>query len=152
MKNSILANPYLVLVTRCILGCVFVFAAVDKIVAPDAFAESVFAYGIVPYPMINLFALIIPWLELICGIFLVAGVSLRASSFLISILLLFFIVAIVIALSQNLNIDCGCFGKDHATPVSWMKVLEDICLLLLGLHIFFFDAGFLRIEKWRDPA
>ncbi|HMD13230.1 MAG TPA: MauE/DoxX family redox-associated membrane protein [Bacteroidota bacterium] len=152
MKHSFLANPYLVLVSRCILGFVFVFAAIDKIVAPDAFAESVYAYGLVPYPMINLFALIIPWIELICGIFLVAGVCLRSSSLLISILLLFFIVAIIIALGQNLNIDCGCFGKDHATPISWMKVLEDVFLLLLGLHIAFFDAGFLKIEDTRSPA
>lgn len=147
MKHSFLSNRYLLLCSRSILGVVFVVAAIDKIVAPDAFAESVYAYGLVPYPMINLFALIIPWLELVCGIFLVVGVRLRSSASLISMLLLFFIAAIIIALVRNLNIDCGCFGSDHTVLISWMKVLEDAGLLLLGLHIVFFDAGFLTIER-----
>jgi len=146
MKHSFLSNPYLLLCSRSILGVVFVVAAIDKIVAPDAFAESVYAYGLVPYAMINLFALIIPWLELVCGVFLVAGVRLRSCASLVSMLLLFFIIAIIIALVRNLNIDCGCFGRDHATPISWMKVLEDTGLFLLGVHIIFFDIGLLTIE------
>ena len=133
MRSRILSNVYLMLSCRLVLGSVFIIAAIDKIGAPDAFAENIYAYGLVPYPLINLFALVLPWLELLCGIFLISGMLVRPSAVILSFLLLIFILAIIIALSRHLNIDCGCFGKEHATPVSWEKVLEDIGLLLLGI-------------------
>ena len=47
-----------------------------------------------------------------------------------------FIVAMIGALLRELKIDCGCFGKEHATPVSWMKVWEDVGLLILGAYSY----------------
>lgn len=135
MNSRIFSNPYLILLCRLVLGSVFIIAAIDKIVAPDAFAENIYAYGLVPYPFINLFALILPWLELLCGIFLISGMLIRPSAAILSLLLLIFAVAIIIVLSRHLNIDCGCFGKEHATPVSPEKVMEDIGLLVLGILI-----------------
>jgi uncharacterized membrane protein len=100
----------------------------------------------VPYPFINLVALIIPWIELLCGIFLIGGVYEKPSSALLSLLLALFIVALISALVRGLTIDCGCFGKDHATPVSWMKVVEDVGLLLLGMQIYFFSTTNQAVE------
>ncbi len=120
---------------RWILGLVFVVAAIDKIAAPEIFAGSIEAYKILPVPVINLFALVIPWIELLCGLFLLAGVRLRASAFLVSALLVVFLFAIISAIVRNLNIDCGCFGA-HATPVGWKKVAENVALLVLGLLIY----------------
>jgi len=120
------------------MGTVFIVASIDKITAPDAFAASVVAYQLLPYSLVNLFALIVPWIELICGVYLVAGVHVRASSSILSILIGIFIVAIISALLRELKIDCGCFGKEHATPVRWMKVLEDVGLLVLGALSYFF--------------
>jgi hypothetical protein len=119
-----------------ILGTVFIVASIDKIVVPAAFAESILAYRIVPYAFVNLVALLIPWVELVCGVLLVAGVRVRPSAVILSALLSVFILAIISALVRELKIDCGCFGSDHATPVSWTKVAEDVGLLLLGLHAF----------------
>src|ERR1043165_8259056 len=108
-----LSNKYLVFVVRFFLGIVFIVASIDIITAPDAFAASIVGYQLVPYPIINIFALVIPWVELFCGIFLIAGVHVRGSSVLVSALLGVFAVAIVTALLRGLKIDCGCFGKEH---------------------------------------
>jgi len=135
MKN-ILTHPYLVLVVRCFLGVVFIIAAIEKIAIPETFAISVEAYQLVPIQFINIFALIIPWMELACGLFLIAGVFIRASAVLLSTLLAVFIVAIIAALLRELKIDCGCFGPSHATPVGWGKVFEDVGLFILGLYLY----------------
>jgi putative oxidoreductase len=136
-----LSNKYLLLVARLLLGSMFIVASIDKIAAPEAFAANIVAYKLIPYALVNIMALVVPWMELLCGIFLVGGVYTRGSSALISILLVVFIVAIMTALLRELKIDCGCFGKEHATPVSWMKVLEDVGLLILGLYSYRFSRG-----------
>jgi len=136
-----LSNKYLLLIVRLFLGGMFIVASIDKIAAPDAFAANIVAYKLIPYAAVNIMALVIPWLELLCGIFIIGGVYLRGSSALISILLGVFIVAIVTALLRELKIDCGCFGKEHATPVTWMKVVEDIGLLVLSLYIYKFSRS-----------
>jgi uncharacterized membrane protein YphA (DoxX/SURF4 family) len=131
-------NKYLLMIVRLFLGLVFVLASIDKIVAPEAFAASIQAYKLVPLPFVNIFAIIIPWIELICGILLMVGVKHRSSSIIVSMLLAVFTIAIISALLRNLNIDCGCYGKEHATPISWMKVLEDVGLMVMGIYIFYF--------------
>jgi putative oxidoreductase len=132
--SRLYTNKLVVVASRILLGVVFIVAAIDKIAVPEAFAVSVEAYRIVPTAMVNVFALIVPWLELLCGIFLVAGVYVRSSALILGVLLVSFVAAIVWALAQGLKIDCGCFGAAHATPVGWMRVLEDVGLLALALH------------------
>lgn len=133
--SSFLKNPYVVLVSRYLLGVVFIIASIDKIFFVEAFAANIEAYKMVPYPIVNLLALIIPWLELICGILLIGGVYVRGSALILTALLGIFTAAIISALMRGLEIDCGCFGKDHATPVSWTKVAEDLGLMVLGVYI-----------------
>lgn len=135
---KLLSNRLLMFAARCVLGTVFIVAAMDKIAIPETFAISVEAYHLVPVQLVNVFAIVVPWIELLCGIFLVAGVFVRGSALLLSSLLGVFIFAIVSALMRQLKIDCGCFGPAHATPIGWEKVLEDIGLLVLGMYLYFF--------------
>lgn len=53
---------------RIFLGLVFVVASVDKIIHPKAFAEIIYNYQILPGSLINLTAIILPWLELLLGL------------------------------------------------------------------------------------
>lgn len=147
---KILSHPWLLYCSRFVLGAVFIVASVDKIAYPAAFAESITAYGLVPYPLVNLLALFIPWLELLCGLALLAGNALRPNGATLAALLALFVVAIASALLRGLTIDCGCFGKEHATPVSWMKVAEDCGLFLLALHVAW--AGAPRGKKLPPDA
>lgn len=135
----ILSNRYIIFISRLILGSVFIIASIDKIVATEAFAANVASYRLLPLPVVNLFALFIPWMELICGVFLIARVYIRTSSLVLSSLLIVFTISMVSALFRGLNIDCGCFGVEYTSPVSWMRVLEDGGLMILGIHIFVFS-------------
>ncbi len=62
-----------ILVLRIILGGIFVYASTDKILHPAAFAEMIYNYQIVPDFLINLSALVLPWLELFIGVCLISG-------------------------------------------------------------------------------
>jgi putative oxidoreductase len=138
--KRILTHKALILIARYILGLVFVIASVEKITIPELFAANIQAYQVMPMAVINLIALVIPWLELICGIFLLGGVFVRTSSLLLSMLLGMFILLITHAILRGLKIDCGCFGTSHASLVGWMRVLEDIGLFIVGMYIFYVTA------------
>lgn len=127
--DALLSNRLLLLAARFVLGMVFIIAAVPKIAGPESFAVAVGAYELLPVALLNIVAIVIPWMELLCGIFLVGGAWTRPSAALLGGLLLFFIVAISSAILRGLNINCGCYGGD-GTPVGWGKVLEDVALLL----------------------
>lgn len=63
-------HSFISLCARLILGAIFVYASIDKILHPDAFAKAVYNYQILPHAFINPTAMVLPWLELILGIFL----------------------------------------------------------------------------------
>ncbi len=128
--RELLSNRYLLLAARFILGMVFIVAAIPKVGGPESFAASIEAYELLPVFAVNAIAIAVPWIELICGLFLVAGVYTRSAAALLGTLLAVFIVAISAAVLRGLNIDCGCFGGTDGSPVGWGKVLEDVALLV----------------------
>ena len=139
--NTIFNNRTLLILSRFILGIVFIYASIDKIIDPAQFSDAIDNYHITPYSLNNLAALIIPWVELIIGLFLLLGVYLNGSSFIAILLLIFFIFIISQALMRGININCGCFDLDTANlddselRIKMIRrIVEDI--LFLGLAYF----------------
>jgi uncharacterized membrane protein YphA (DoxX/SURF4 family) len=128
---------FLPLAARLILGGVFIYASTDKIIHPGAFAETVYNYQILPDTLINLTAIILPWLELILGIFLILGLWLPGAVLLNNLLLVTFFGALVFNLSRGLDIHCGCFSTSQQSPSLCMclYVIRDGIFFLLGLYL-----------------
>jgi len=137
--------PALSFILRVILGGVFIFASWDKIQSPVYFAVAVENYRLIPDIVTNLVAVILPWLELYCGILLVSGLWYRSAAMIVLFLNMIFIFAILYALISGLSIDCGCFGTD--TTVSWGRVIEDFFLLGFSLIIIFTPESILAMEN-----
>ncbi len=125
------------LVTRLILGGVFIYASVDKIIHPAAFSEAVYNYQILPDVLINLTAIVLPWLELILGAFLILGLWLPGAALLSNLLLVTFFGALVFNLARGLDIHCGCFSTSQSTSNLCMclYLIRDGIFLLLGLYL-----------------
>ncbi|MCK5003733.1 MAG: DoxX family membrane protein [Candidatus Aminicenantes bacterium] len=128
-----------ILTCRIILGSVFIFASIDKIFHPEAFAGILHNYKLLPDILIYLPALFLPWIELIAGSFLIAGIFVRGSTFILSSLLLIFILAITINLIRGINFDCGCFsiipGENGST---YFLLIRDLFLLIPGVLIYLY--------------
>lgn len=125
---------------RLLLGGVFVFASIDKIARPQAFAETIFNYQILPDILVNVSALILPWLELLAGLALILNIRPRAAAGWLNLLLVVFIAALSYNLSRDMNVECGCFHAGTAvTDRSYMieTILRDIALLAAGLWLWF---------------
>lgn len=140
---------WLALAFRLYLGGVFVYASVYKIGYAAEFAETVASYQIVPALAVNAVALVLPWLELICGVLLVAGVRVRTVSAMLGVLLVVFCVAVTMNLLIETPIDCGCF---HAMEerMTWMTLVRDLVWLGMAVHVFFLDSPLAMEGRFRS--
>jgi hypothetical protein len=87
----------------------------------------------IPMAATNLLAMTIPWVELIAGLALVAGVRPRAGALVYTALLAVFTIGVVAALARGLSFDCGCFGKAGAGPIGVKKLAENFGMVALGV-------------------
>ena len=129
-------NPYLILLIRCLLGLVFVYASYDKILDPGKFARDIANYHIVPFDLENSIAIILPWLELLIGAGIILGIFLDGSVVLSGSFLILFIVMIFQAMMRGFNIECGC-GIKEGEMVGWSKILENIVFLGASYIVFY---------------
>jgi putative oxidoreductase len=128
-------GEWIPLLMRLFLGGFYVVAGAVKIPDPGRFAEAVANYRLLPHELINLAAIILPWVEVVAGLFLILGLWLRASAWLINAMTVLFIVAIGSAVARGLSIECGCFGTVGGREVGLKAIAEDVLLLAFGLWI-----------------
>lgn len=116
------------------LAAVFAAAAAAKIASPHDFAVAVFRYQMLPYPLVNLAALFLPWLELVCAVALVAAPRWRGAALTILLgLLIFFTAAIAFNLYRGIDTACGCFTvKPGARHMGWWNLGRNAVLILAG--------------------
>ena len=154
--SGLLAGPRVQLVLRLLLGAFFVYASLDKIGQPAAFAKIVYQWQVAgPVPS-NLAAVILPWVELTAGLLLVLGVWRREAALVIALLLVIFLGAAASVLARGIDVtNCGCFSvaKEAAAsgwPPAWMKgvgwflVVRNLLMLAVALSLAFVrpKAGF----------
>ena len=121
-------DRYLIVITRIILGAVFLWASFGKIMEPSDFARSISNYHIVPFGIENIIALILPWLELLIGMGLILGIMVDGSVQISAILLIMFILMIGQAMLRGFNIECGC-GLKEGEMIGLNKILENIVFI-----------------------
>jgi putative oxidoreductase len=142
--KRLLTHPWLTVRVQLALGAIFVIAALPKIADPPSFAHMIYNYRLVPSSLINISALVMPWVELLAGVALLLGVWKSAARTIIIAMLAIFIVAISINLTRDNAIDCGCFnvadrGKTHEQRIFDMKVdvARDLGMLLLAAQLWY---------------
>jgi uncharacterized membrane protein YphA (DoxX/SURF4 family) len=125
---------------RWLLGLLFVYTGLEKVIDPVAFLKLVRQYDLVHTPLLlNVIAATLPWFEACCGVFLLLGVAVRGTAMtLVAVLVPFTGVvwhrALVLEAAKMIpfcavKFDCGCgTGEVFICP----KLLENFCLILLS--------------------
>lgn len=127
---------------QLVLGIIFVYAGVSKLMDSLRFTASLLGYQIIPLMMIKPLSVVMPWVEVCVGMLMVFGAYPRFTSGTIAGLLGLFTIMIIFALSQGWIIDCGCFGS--ARPADWGKVVENLVMAAVAV-------GFYRNPNWVTP-
>lgn len=137
-----------VAIVRMALGIMFIYAGLTKILAPAGFALAVYNYHILPAQLVNVTAIVLPWVEVVAGACLVLGLWIPGGALIVSGLLLVFTVALGFNLARGLDIACGCFSSSPAAEkITWWYLLRDGSLLVAALGVLFYDKGFFALQK-----
>ncbi|MHC4090953.1 MAG: DoxX family protein [Planctomycetota bacterium] len=131
------------LVARLVVGLLFLYMGTKKIADPFEFLKLMRQYKMLPagYAM-NLIAVVVPWVEAVCGAALLAGVALRGAGLISAGMLAVFTPLILIRGIElrssvfsdltfcQVSFDCGCGA---GVVLLCNKLAENAGLLLLAL-------------------
>ena len=124
-----------IVLARVIVAAVFVFAAWSKLTDPHSFAEAIANYHLVPDSVSSVAAAVLPVLEVVIALALVAGVNVRGAAMLAGAMLLVFAIAMITTIARGINLDCGCFGASAASQVNVGSVARNVVLALASFAI-----------------
>jgi uncharacterized membrane protein YphA (DoxX/SURF4 family) len=128
-----LTAPQTIRACQIAIGILMALAGMAKIGDLQSFAMQLHNFRILPVPVENLFAMTVPWIELLAALALIFGVRARAGALLVTALLSLFTVAVLVAMVQGLDIECGCFGTHDSTRVGWAKIGQNLAMLGLAV-------------------
>jgi uncharacterized membrane protein YphA (DoxX/SURF4 family) len=131
------------LLTRVVLAGLFLYLGAVKAMDPVEFLKPIREYHLVPETppvFLNLMAVVFPWVELVCAVALLSGLSVRGASVTLLALLIVFTGAVLLrslAMYESgevaycgLKFNCGC-GTGDVYVCS--KLLENSGLIVLAV-------------------
>ena len=96
-----------------------------------------------PYSVTNLFAILLPWVELYVGACLILGIFVDGATLLSIGMMVMFVVALTQAIGRGLDIECGCF-KQEGSRVGLDPLFRDIVWLAMSIVVW------RRKENWLE--
>jgi uncharacterized membrane protein YphA (DoxX/SURF4 family) len=114
------------------------------------FAMGVDSYQILPPWAVSPMAHFLPFFEIVLGIWLLSGITLRLSSLLSTLAICVFIYAMFSAWRRGLSINCGCFGQG-GKPIGPVDMMRD-GLIFLPLSLAVFIGSLLMKRKARPES
>ncbi len=124
---------WMLMINRIVLGGVFAFAGAAKMQNPQAFADAVGGFRLLPEAVLLPAALYLLWLEVTCGVLLIAGIGVRAAGLLACGMTALFLFFILSARARGLDIQCGCFGALLKDGIGGWAFLRPLALLAPGV-------------------
>jgi putative oxidoreductase len=134
---------------RWILGGLLIWASLSKLANLQDFYISIVAYQVpLPGVMIRLAAMVLPWLELLCGLLLLGRIWTQAALVWSLVMFGVFVIATGQAWARGLDISCGCFnlrafGLDAGTGKSFIKLVESVGFAFFRALLLFLGAVYL---------
>lgn len=136
---SIVYGNRLVALLRIIMGMLFLFSGIFKVIDLAAFGKVIIRYDIIPEITVPYIAVVLPFLELVVGLFLIFGFRIKSASLISIALITLFTVVIAINVIRGVSFDCGCFELSRFginEDISVTLIIRDIVFLILLFIIF----------------
>jgi uncharacterized membrane protein YphA (DoxX/SURF4 family) len=145
-------KDWLTLLLRLVLGGIFLYAGAAKIGHVDYFASEITGFQILPRFLIAPLALLLPFLEVMIGAYLVIGLFTRFAAWFAALEMAIFAGAIASAALRGLHVSCGCFGPSDTATTSWSEVGRDLGFAALGVIIALLAPGALAVDRRMESS
>lgn len=121
---------------RQLLGVLLLWAAVSKLANLTELLGSIYAYQLpLPRTLLQIAAVVLPWVELLAGLLLLAGFWSDTALLIVTGLMGLFVLATGQAWMRGLDITCGCF---NLTILGLTESLPDLARFLESVSFAFF--------------
>jgi len=112
-------------VIRIILGLVLIFSGITKIIDPSKAVNLMLDFKVIPEALILIIVSILPVLEILIGVLLVAGMYPKLASIFALVLFSGFFLISIYGTLIGLSSDCGCFGSVIKSRIGWGMVVRN---------------------------
>jgi uncharacterized membrane protein YphA (DoxX/SURF4 family) len=133
-------SPLIYHLIRILLGVVFLWSGISKLMNPAEFAVIINEYGLMPDAWILPLAIVLPLLEMVFGLGLLLDI--RGSLAVITGMLMLFITILSYGIWLGLDVDCGCFGPEDPEAQAFhglrLALVRDI-IMMLGIFYLYYQ-------------
>ncbi len=140
-----------VALARWLLGGLLLWAGAAKVGHPAALASAIAGFRLLPAGVVAPFALILPYFEMLLGLYLVVGLFTRLAGWVATIQFILYAAAIASAVLRGIPANCGCFGPGDAAVADWPHVAFDLALAAIALFIALRAPGAFALDRRLRP-
>jgi putative oxidoreductase len=137
----------IILVVRVLLGGLLVATGALKVGHPAELAASIAGFRLLPGAIVGPLALALPYLELLLGAYLIAGLFTRLTAVVCAVQFLCYGGAIGSAVLRHLSANCGCFGPNDSSVADWPHVAFDLLLAGAAAVIAYGAPGAFAVDR-----
>lgn len=152
MDQPFFANPYLITTVRLLIGLMFILSGAAKLQDPKGFTMAVYNFRILPNALVEVYATLIPYVELAAGVLLVIGLFTQLAAVVAFLTLLSFTIAIGWNLRRGERPDCHCFGNLFSEELSGVLVVRNTILMVILLPVMVVPSVFFALQTVLWPA
>jgi uncharacterized membrane protein YphA (DoxX/SURF4 family) len=139
--------PIAVLVARVALGLLLIATGALKVGHAAELAAAIASFRLLPGAVAGPLALALPYVEIVLGLYLVAGLFTRAAAWCAAAQFLIYAGAIASAVARHIPADCGCFGPNDVAVADWPHVAFDVLLAAAALFVASFAPGAFALDR-----
>jgi uncharacterized membrane protein YphA (DoxX/SURF4 family) len=136
-----------VFIIRVLLGGLLLVTGALKVGHPAELAASIAGFRLLPAAIVGPLALALPYLELVLGAYLVAGLFTRAVALIAAVQFLCYAGAIASAVVRHIAANCGCFGPNDSAVADWPHVAFDLMLAVAAGFVALGAPGALAVDR-----
>ena len=136
-----------VFVVRAVLGALLLLAGGLKIGHSTELAAAIAGFRLVPAAVAGPLALALPYLEILLGGYLVAGLFTRVIAAAAAAQFLIYAGAVASAVVRHIPANCGCFGPADSAVADWPHVAFDFTLAAASAFVAWRAPGALAVDR-----
>jgi uncharacterized membrane protein YphA (DoxX/SURF4 family) len=136
-----------VLIIRVLLGGLLLAAGILKVGHPTELASTIAGFRLLPAEIVGPLALALPYVELLLGAYLVAGLFTRAVAVIAAVQFVCYAAAIGSAVARHISANCGCFGPNDSAVADWPHVAFDLMLAVACIFVAYGAPGALAVDR-----
>ena len=135
-----------VLVIRVLLGGLLLVAGGLKVGHPADLASAIAGFRLLPPAIVGPLAVALPYLELLLGGYLIAGLFTRIVAVISAAQFCIYAGAVASAVARHIPAGCGCFGPGDTAVADWPHVGFDLLLAAASAFVAYGAPGALSVD------